>query len=161
MTSPPLNNPGVRFPPPLIFVVGFGLGWIIHQKVLELRFADDARLAGIAEVLGLLAVIGGLDLMAWGFFTFRRAHTSLVPHREASQLVETGPYRFTRNPMYGGLTLIYVGGAAIANSIWPLIMLPAVLMLLFRLVIAREERYLETAFGASYREYRTKVGRWF
>ncbi|HKC81691.1 MAG TPA: isoprenylcysteine carboxylmethyltransferase family protein [Gemmatimonadaceae bacterium] len=78
----------------------------------------------------------------------------------ASQLVTSGPYRFTRNPMYVGLTIAYIGGAAIINSAWPLILLPIVLVVLVRTVVSREEQYLSDAFGDQFTSYRSRVRRW-
>jgi protein-S-isoprenylcysteine O-methyltransferase Ste14 len=63
--------------------------------------------------------------------------------------------------MYAGMTLAYLGGVALVNSLWPLLVLPIVLVLLMRLVIQREERYLTDAYGAEYTAYQAQVGRWF
>jgi protein-S-isoprenylcysteine O-methyltransferase Ste14 len=92
--------------------------------------------------------------------TFRRARTAILPTRPASQLVDGGPYRFTRNPMYTGLTTAYVGAAALLDSVWPLLLLPLVLAALVRLVVRREEAYLRGAFGAEYAAYQARVRRW-
>ena len=92
--------------------------------------------------------------------TFKRAKTAIHPGRSASQLVTHGPYRFTRNPMYTGLTLQYLGGAALLDSAWPLVVLPIVLAILFKTVISREEMYLRDAFGVQYTEYVASVRRW-
>ena len=160
--STPLANPGVRVPPPLLFVVGFAAGWLIHARVQPIALIHSPGVAAAAlELLGVVILLGGVGLMLWGVVTFRRADTALLPTRPASRLVIAGPYRFTRNPMYSGMTLIYIGGVALLNSLWPLLVLPIVLMLLMRLVIQREERYLTDAFGAEYTAYRAQVGRWF
>lgn len=157
MERAPLKSPGVRFPPPLLFVGGLAVGWLLDRRVRALPLVGDGDV--IATVgTALLAV--GLSLMAWGMITFRLARTAIVPMRGASRLVERGPYRFTRNPMYTGMTLAYLGVAAILNSAWPLLALPIVLALLVRLVIRREEAYLLDAFGAEYSAYRARVRRW-
>ena len=92
--------------------------------------------------------------------TFGRARTAINPHHSASQLVTHGPYRFTRNPMYTGLTIAYLGGSALVDSAWPIIALPIVLLILVKTVISREEMYLADAFGAEYRGYVARVRRW-
>jgi protein-S-isoprenylcysteine O-methyltransferase Ste14 len=74
--------------------------------------------------------------------------------------VTHGPYRFTRNPMYTGLTLQYLGVSALINSAWPIIVLPIVLLILIQTVILREERYLRDAFGVEYVGYVASVRRW-
>ena len=90
--------------------------------------------------------------------TFWRARTAIIPHRPASRLVRHGPYRFTRNPMYVGLTGLYTGLALIFNVGWPLVLLPLVLVVLWGVVIQREERYLRAAFGKSTPRFSVRCG---
>jgi len=78
----------------------------------------------------------------------------------ASQLVILGPYRWSRNPMYVGFVAMYLGFALLMNSVWPLLLLPGVIIALEILVITREERYLRSIFGPEYEEYCRQVGRW-
>jgi protein-S-isoprenylcysteine O-methyltransferase Ste14 len=157
-TKTPLPNPGVRFPPPLLFVAGLGVGWFLDRRVLPLHLAQFG--GSIASVVSVVMGVVGLALMGWGFFAFRRARTAILPFHSASSLVTTGPYRFTRNPMYTGLTIAYLGGALLIASAWPLILLPVVLIVLFITVIAREERYLSDAFAIEYAAYCARVRRW-
>ena len=153
----PLSDPGVRFPPPFIFLAGFLAGWVVDRWGRPLPLSSGGvRL----ERIGFGILIGGVVLAAWGIVTFRRAGTAVIPHQAASQLVMTGPYRFTRNPMYVGLTIEYIGGAAVINSAWPLILLPLVLVVLVRRVVSREEQYLSDAFGDQFAAYRLRVRRW-
>lgn len=154
----PLSNAGVRFPPPFLFVIAFLAGWTFDRYWRALPLS---RFLGLARVpFGLIALALGVVLSAWGVMTFRRARTAINPHASASQLVKHGPYRFTRNPMYTGLTLQYLGGAALINSAWPLIVLPVAILILVQTVISREERYLSDAFGADYAGYAASVRRW-
>lgn len=157
MDDAPMKSPGVRFPPPLIYVTALVIGWILERRVRALPLRGDPDLV---STLGLLLVALGLALTAWGLLTFRAARTAIIPMRGASRLVDHGPYRFTRNPMYTGFTLMYLGAAAIMYSAWPLLALPIVVALLVRLVIEREERYLQDAFGSDYADYRARVRRW-
>ena len=101
-----------------------------------------------------------LALMLAAFATFGRAKTTPFPNRPASALVTSGPYRFTRNPMYLSLIALYIGLTLMLNSWWPLMMLPLVLVIIDRAVIAREERYLTDAFPADYPAYQRRVRRW-
>jgi len=154
----PLFNAGVRFPPPFLFVIGFLVGWVLDRYWHALPLS---RFAGSAlEPFGWSALAVGLILIGWGMVTFRRAKTAIHPHHSASQLVTHGPYRFTRNPMYTGLTLAYLGGSALLDSAWPIILLPIVLLVLVQTVISREEMYLRDAFGAEYTGYVASVRRW-
>lgn len=155
-----MNSPGVRFPPPSLFVAGFGIAWLVHTRVLGAHISPTALPDAVRVFLGWALVSGGAVLVAWGMLTFANAHTAIIPNRPASAIVDGGPYRFTRNPMYVGFTLVYTGGALLLNSAWPFAFLPFVLVALSRLVIAREERYLTEAFGEAYAEYRSRVRRW-
>lgn len=154
----PMRHPGVRFPPPALFVAGLLAGWALHRHVRALALPGLAPAA--ARGVGLGLVLAGLALAGWGVVTFRRARTAIIPHYPASRVVDGGPYRFTRNPMYTGFTVVYLGVAALLGSAWPLLLLPLVLVALVRLVIAREERYLRAAFGADYEGYCARVRRW-
>jgi len=99
-------------------------------------------------------------LAASAVVLFRRAGTTPNPTRPTTALVLHGPYRFTRNPMYVSLVLLYVAVTLFVNSWWPVVLLPLVLVATDRLVIAPEERYLAAAFTAEYGAYRSRVRRW-
>ena len=91
----------------------------------------------------------------------RRAGTNIRPDRPATVIVTDGPFRFSRNPLYLSLTLVYVGIASMMNALWPLLLLVPLLLIVQRGVVLREERYLEAKFGETYRSYKTRVRRWF
>jgi protein-S-isoprenylcysteine O-methyltransferase Ste14 len=155
-TTGPGRGADVRVVPPALFGAAFAIGALVdrwHPAHLPRRRA--ARAAGI----GLLAA--GASLAAWGAGTFRRHRTTVIPHRPVSTFVTTGPYRFTRNPMYTGLSLSHAGGALALGTVWPLTTLPAAVVAVRRLVIDREERYLTERFGEEYETYCRKVPRWF
>jgi protein-S-isoprenylcysteine O-methyltransferase Ste14 len=152
------RGPGVPFPPPFVFVAGFLLGWWLNTR---LEFTIDGRGAGVVQsAAGLASLAAGLGLMCWGIVTFIMARTAVIPTRPARALVVRGPYRFTRNPMYLGMTFAYVGLSALLNQAWPLLMLPLVLLTLQMAVIGREERHLRAAFGPQYDDYCRRVRRW-
>ena len=157
MTNAP-SSPGIRFPPPLVFVAGLAAAWALDRRV---EFLIAGAGAGVVQVsLGLAAIAGGLGLMAWGLLTFLRVRTGIYPTRSASELVEAGPFRFSRNPMYVGLASAYVGASLAANRAWPLVLLPLVWLALSGFIVRREERYLRAAFGAAYDDYCRRVRRW-
>ncbi len=159
MTDPaPPPNPGIRIPPPTFFAAAYFVAYLAHRVAPVAILGPRAALLRVS--LGWTLVIGGLGLMAWGGITFARARTSLMPTRPARVLVRGGPYRWSRNPMYLGLTIAYVGGTLLMNSAWPLLLLPVVLISVSVLVIRREERYLQGAFGDEYRDYTRRVRRW-
>jgi protein-S-isoprenylcysteine O-methyltransferase Ste14 len=102
----------------------------------------------------------GFALAALSARNFRLAGTSVVPGEPSTALVETGPYRFTRNPIYIGFVLAYFGLSIMLTSLWVLLLLIPVLMVLQRGVVEREEDYLEQQFGDGYRKYKVRVPRW-
>ena len=160
MTDKKDSGPGVRFPPPFLFVGGILVAWLLESRVHKLPVIPESVPPIAYRLIGYLLLLAGVSMAAWGMITFARAHTAIIPNRPASSIVDTGPYRFTRNPMYTGMTLVYLGIAVHLNSGWAFLLLPGVLFLLQRFVIRREERYLSEAFGETYDAYRARVKRW-
>ena len=102
----------------------------------------------------------GIVLCIWSIGLFRRSKTSLVPVKPTATLVLHGPYKLSRNPMYLGLLCLYLAAALWLNNAWALLFVPLVVVIVQRLVIAKEEHYLEQRFGESYRQYKAQVQRW-
>ena len=153
------NARGARvvFPPPLLFLAGMLAALGIHRIAPIDQLPSP--IAGIARVVGLVLAAAGFAFASWGMATFFRARTTVIPHHAVSSLVERGPYRFTRNPMYVGLVALYTGLALAQNRLWPFALLPVVLAILIVGVIRPEERYLEERFGDDYRAYKRRVRR--
>jgi protein-S-isoprenylcysteine O-methyltransferase Ste14 len=155
MTSP--ERPpiaGVVAPPPLIFGAPLVTGLLLDRwHPLPFLPPTIATWIGIPLFLGLF--VGFPAVIA-----FRRAATSPNPWRPSTALVTDGIYGVTRNPMYLGMLLLYLGGSCWGNSLWPLCFLPLVLGVMHVGVIVREEAYLESQFGEEYRSYRKRVRRW-
>jgi protein-S-isoprenylcysteine O-methyltransferase Ste14 len=158
MTNPSSSGPGVRYPPPLLFVLGIVAGWLLH-RAFPLSLIGSAGRSG-AALVGWLLIALGTALSFRAVATFRGARTTIQPNRPASTLVTHGPFRFSRNPMYLGLSLVYLGVTLLMNSIWPLLFLPLVIAVLHSTVIRKEERYLAATFETAYDEYRRRVRRW-
>ncbi len=155
MADDSTDNAGVAVPPPLVYALGFGLGYGLDRlKPVPLG------LGGVRTLLGWALAGAGVALAASAIALFRRAGTSPVPIQPTTALVVQGPYRFTRNPMYVGLAALYAGVTLLVNSLWPLLLLPVVLVVIRWRVIAREEAYLARKFGDVYRTYTTRVRRW-
>jgi protein-S-isoprenylcysteine O-methyltransferase Ste14 len=153
------RHPGVPFPPPFLFVAGFLAGLALERWGWRTPVAADG-LRDLLVVIGWLGVIAGLFFAGWGLLVFFRARTAIIPSHPASRLVTSGPYRFSRNPMYVGLSALYWGLALLFNVAWPLVLFPVVVIALLRLVIRGEERYLAQAFGDEYVLYGRRVRRW-
>lgn len=152
------DRAGVIAPPPLIFTAALLLGLLMQWAAPVAMLAGSPL--GVRTVPGVSLVGAAMVLALWAALAMRRAGTNIDPRRPTTALVVTGPFHFTRNPLYLSLTLLYLGITALANALGPLVLLPAVLILVQRGVIEREERYLERKFGEAYREYRATVRRW-
>ena len=115
---------------------------------------------GLRLVAGTLIVAAGAALFWTGLWTFMRMRTGILLQKPATRIVTTGPYRWSRNPQYVAFVAVYVGGSVLANSIWPLLLLPLVIAVLHWLVIQREEAYMYRTFRDEYRAYCQRVHRW-
>ena len=151
----PADNPGVVAPPPLIYAGTLAAGLVLN-RLRPTPFLPR----GLSRPLGLLLTAAGLMLGLWGLREMRRAGTNVNPREPTTAIVEAGPYRYTRNPLYVGMTMIYGGVAALANALPPMLLLPLVLRVMRSGVIEREERYLERKFGDEYLSYKNRVRRW-
>jgi protein-S-isoprenylcysteine O-methyltransferase Ste14 len=92
--------------------------------------------------------------------TIEKAGTPIRTDQPVECLVTDGPFRYTRNPGYLGLAMLYAGIAGLRNSLWAILLLPVVVYVIQREVIGREERYLERTFGEEYLAYKARVGHW-
>jgi len=109
---------------------------------------------------GFAALFLGILFDGWALSVLIRAGTSPNPMKPTTALVSAGPYRFSRNPVYVGYVFLQAGIALLADAFWPLATILLVLIAVRRLVIAREELYLEAKFGDTYRDYKRRVRRW-
>lgn len=161
MTSPVVHDrPQVHFPPPFLFALGLAVVWVLETRLVRIPLTRGGASRITLEGVGLALLITGIVFIFWGLIVFARAHTGILPGRPASQIVTHGPYRYTRNPMYTGMSVAYFGGALILNSGWMLVTLPIIMLALYRFVIQREEVYLSANFPSEYSEYRRRVRRW-
>jgi protein-S-isoprenylcysteine O-methyltransferase Ste14 len=141
-------------PPVLLFihlVAVFLLNWL-----LPLPFAFPRILVW----LGYLLVLVGIGLPFFAAGRIMQAHTTLDPHGSVTEIVTSGPYRFSRNPIYLGFVCFLVGFTFIFRTYWGLILSPVFIVLLYQLVIKHEEAYLEKKFGEVYTSYKSRVRRW-
>jgi protein-S-isoprenylcysteine O-methyltransferase Ste14 len=141
--------------PPLLYLAGLGIG-----LALELAFPIDGPPTAVRIAVALAGVAASALLDVGAMRRFERAGTEVIPFKPTSALVTDGPYRITRNPMYVGMACLYVAIAVGFSLIWALFLLPLVLIAVDRLVIAKEEPYLERLFGEPYLDYKRRVRRW-
>lgn len=141
--------------PPYLYL-GFLAAGILLHFVMPLPIFGRFWV-GLAA--GLPLVLAGVLLAAWAVRTLMRANVD-PRFKPVGNIVSSGPYGYTRNPMYFAFTAIYCGIALAANAFWPFLALPILLILMHYGVIRREERYLEERFSDEYRAYRGRVRRW-
>ena len=145
---------GVIAFPPLIYGLPLAATIAANNLVSQKRLPNALRFASIGFFMAAASTI------VPAFLEMRKAGTSVDVSEETTAIVESGPFAFSRNPIYLGLTLTYIGVSLAAGASLPLAALPAVLWMMNAGVIEREERYLERKFGKAYRRYRNRVPRW-
>ncbi len=152
--GPPLSA-GVRLDPQLIYAIPLAVALALRRWVRL-----DLLPGGFAAPVGIATIALGVAVAGAAVRRFRAARTTLQPWESTAALVTEGPFRFSRNPIYVGYTLLYLGIGFWMNSAWSLVLLPLVLAAMHRLVIVKEEAYLESRFGEAYETYRRRVRRW-
>lgn len=152
--SPP-DNAGVRVPPPFIYVAVF-LAALMVQRLYPITLLPQ----GIRRVVSLVCLTAWLIMTVSSIALFRRAHTSVMPVKPTTAIVTSGPYGWTRNPLYLALLFLYVGIGLWFGLFWVVVSAPLAMILVHFYVIQREERYLERKFGEEYLRYKARVRRW-
>jgi protein-S-isoprenylcysteine O-methyltransferase Ste14 len=149
------HGPNVRVHPPIIYAISIlsGIG-LNNFWPLSMPFALHGRLYGsmIIAVTILIAV--------WSLLHFHKHDTDVRPDKPDSALITSGPYRFTRNPLYIGLSLVQITTAVWLDNLWVLLLVVPSIIVITRYAITREELYLEQLFGQKYIEYKQRVRRW-
>ena len=155
MSEQPENLSGVRVHPPLLTLVhllaAFFLGWLLPLPLPS---------PGLVALAGWVIVAFALGLAFWAVSRFRGAQTTLNPHGGTTAIVMSGPYRFTRNPIYVGYVCLLIGFPLVLDSPWGLLLAPVLMLFMDRLVIEYEEAYLAQQFGQEYLDFKSRVHRW-
>jgi len=141
--------------PPLIYLTSLILGAVIHLA-LPVPFLPRT----VAVPLGVPLVAAAIALFSYSVAIFRAAGTPVPARKPTTVIVRTGPYRFSRNPIYLAFSVFQLGIAIWVNSVWLLATLVVAVALTNYVVIRREELYLERKFGAQYLDYKASVRRW-
>lgn len=157
MTLPKERGAKVRFPPPLVFLAAILLGVLMWHFVLPLSVSLAPALRISA---GVLILASGVALVLTARIFFVRTGQSPIPWKPTPELILQGPYRFTRNPMYVGVTLFVVGLGLAVNDLWISIFAAPALLAVHFIAVLPEERYLSEKFGESYRSFLARVRRY-
>ncbi len=149
------DSPRTRVPPPILLIVVILAGYCLQQLwALELTKWFEWSAVAWAPI-----GVGAIILVA-GWVQFFRAKTNVLHHRPSSNLIQSGLYQFSRNPIYVSGLLLQLGIGLLMNNLWIVLLVPVSKTVLDRFVIAGEEAYLERAFGEVYVDYRRSVRRW-
>lgn len=149
------DSPNVIGRPPIIYLAGLILGLLLrYVKPIEILEGEPLFLLG----WGLIIV--SLVLFVSTIKLFAKKSTNVDPRKPTTFIITSGPYRFSRNPIYVSMTLLYLGITVLVNDYWFLIVLIPVLLIIHYGVIKREENYLADKFGETYVEYKKSVRRW-
>jgi protein-S-isoprenylcysteine O-methyltransferase Ste14 len=150
------DAPDVVIHPPIALAIALVLAFALNW-VMPLPFVPPA----IPHIqTGVLLVIAALLIIRWAAVTFRKARTNILTSQATTAIVATGPFAYSRNPIYVAALIGMVASAIAFNSLWFLAALVVIYVVLRYGVIAREEIYLERKFGAPYLDYKSKVRRW-
>ena len=155
--SEELDHPNISplVHPPVIAMLFIVLAYSLGQFA-PLPFAVPM----ILRYIGLLLAFVGLLLGIGAVLEFRKARTTLDPHGSVKQVVTSGIYRFTRNPIHLGFLLLLIGVPLNSGFYWGIVLAPFFILAMNRLVIEHEEAYLEKKFGKAYTSYTSRVRRW-
>ena len=141
--------------PPVALGVPLLVGWLF-----TVYWGDPVGLGVWRNPVGWALTLFFIAWNGWSLWLFRRHRTGLLPGQPTNSIIEEGPFRISRNPLYVGLLALYLGLALLAPTVWGLALFPAAVLLLLWGSILPEERYLHERFGAPYDDYRRRVRRW-
>jgi protein-S-isoprenylcysteine O-methyltransferase Ste14 len=144
-----------RLWPPVAVGAPLLVGWVITVTV-----GDPFDLPAARVPVGALLVLAFIVWNGWALWLFRRHSTGLLPGQATSTMIEVGPYRLSRNPLYVGLLVLYVGIALLVPTVWGLLFWPLAVLLVDWGAIRPEERFLRRRFGRAYDDYASRVRRW-
>ncbi len=154
--NPNSDSPRVFIPPPLIYA-SFLIAGILLHKAFSI---DGLFYSTIVKGAGIILLICSLFFLGRSLRQFFATKNTLITFKPATSLQTGGIYTVTRNPMYLGLAIVYLGLTLLIGNLWNLILFPLLIIIVQEYIIKREERYLERAFGLEYTEYKQKVRRW-
>src|SRR4051812_18423806 len=144
-----------RLWPPVAIATPLVLGWSATRL-----WGDPLDLGTWRVPVGWVLVLLFVGWNGWALWLFGRHETGLLPGQATHTIIEEGPYRLSRNPLYVGLLALFLGLALLAPTFWGLVLFPAAVLLLLWGAVLPEERFLRARFGAQYVDYSRRVGRW-
>lgn len=148
-------TPKIRLIPPAYLLISI-LGMIILDWLLPLAIVISYPWTWFGAPLILLGMVPAIYINS----VFRKCGTTIKPFHESSALITDGLFRFSRNPIYVGMTILLIGVAIALGSASPWFFVPVFVVIIDVLVIRMEERMLAKTFGEAYAIYQSHVRRW-
>jgi len=149
------DHADVKIHPPILTLIHIAIAYVA-KLILPIPLA----VSDLLKLIGFGLVVAGFLLGVAAFMAFRKARTTLNPHGRVSAIVTDGVYHFTRNPIYLGFLLMLIGFPLNNGTYWGVLLAPVFVITMNRLVIEKEETYLEKKFGKVYAGYKSRVRRW-
>jgi protein-S-isoprenylcysteine O-methyltransferase Ste14 len=146
--------------PPRIFPPVYLLAAILGIVALHILLPGAIVMPGAWRWLGLVPFVGGLVFGIAAVRLFSKHQTTIKPGDTSTHLLTAGPFAFSRNPIYVGMTLVLIGVSAMLGSLTPWLLVPIFVWLISRNVIPVEEVMMAAAFGTEYQQYRARVRCW-
>ena len=151
----PPDHAGVAFHPPILLVAFLILGFVL-RAIVPLSFAPEQSVA----LIGPIIVVMSFVMFFWAITTMRRSGGSIPTGEPTDTIVHSGPYRYSRNPIYVSMVGLLLGVGVWGNTLWLIGLAVLAAYLLWWGVISREDDYLERKFGSDYISYKSHVRRW-
>jgi len=155
MRDDPKDTVRFRLWPPVAIGVPLLVGWLLTTS-----WSDPVELGAWRVPVGWALVLAFFLWNGWALWLFARHRTGLLPGQATETLIEEGPYRISRNPLYVGLLALYLGLALLAPTVWALVLFPVAVLLVYWGAIRPEEQFLHKRFGGAYDDYARRVRRW-
>ena len=152
------DGANVKSPPPVYYLVGVILGILLNRFVYHLPITEGLSYGRIA--VGAALLLMGFYMFFAAVSWFRKTEQDPEPWKPTPSIITQGIYRYSRNPIYLGVGLVMTGIGFLLNNFWILLLSIIVLIIIYRIAIIPEEKYLEEKFGEEYLAYKRKVRRW-
>jgi protein-S-isoprenylcysteine O-methyltransferase Ste14 len=155
MSTADSDNPGIKLPPPVIFLIFFLIAIVLQHFVPLVEIS-----APIRQIMGLAFAIPGFLITALALLKFRTHRTTVLPDASASSMIQDGIFARTRNPIYLAFALLYLAAGSYFQVVCAFFLFPFLITVIQAYAIGREEAYLERRFGWDYLSYKGSVRRW-
>jgi protein-S-isoprenylcysteine O-methyltransferase Ste14 len=156
-TKPEERGAEVHFPPPLVFLIAIVVGYLLQRLTVPLGVGSSTSM----RTFGVAVAVAGVAVGGSAIALFRRTGQDPTPWKPSPSMIGQGAYRFSRNPMYIGMTLVQLGVGIVMNNLWIVLLALIALGVVHFIAVLPEERYLSGRFGVEYDKYRSRDRRYF